>query len=306
MKRLLFLSVLMMLGAWLVFSGGCSKDKTSTGSTAKTVGDTLDPVFVAVDSGFEDFGDLTPVLLYVTMGYVDSIFSDPGHPSPRKQPRFTKGLNATADSLVYTYHSLSKYWYFYFGHTDTIYTVMVEDSIQFLHGATPAQWPDSALLTGIKAGGSFDFSTPNGSISINQTMHVTGAAGAIPAMGDVVINGSGQVSADGSFFDTSSTCDVTFNMNQTITDLHLNLTDVMMGGCPTAGVVRHAGALGISCTGDTSFTFNDSWTITEAFSGDTITTTFENSTTTWTVTDVCNPIVVKVWDRIKGIVQRQD
>ncbi len=56
MKRLFFLSVLMMLGVSLAFIWGCDDDE-ATNSTEKASGDTLDPVFVAVGAGIGYIGD---------------------------------------------------------------------------------------------------------------------------------------------------------------------------------------------------------------------------------------------------------
>jgi hypothetical protein len=311
MKRLLLLSTLLTLGLSLAFVTGCDEDKDGTGPTEKAVGDTLDPVFGAIEGGFEGIDEMTPMLLAVSLEFMDSVFNDPGHPAPGKWSIGVQALGVAADSFLHTYHSNSQYWYFYYGIVDTsfngdtvvdIFTLTLEDSIQFLHGAGPAQWPDSAELTGIKIGGSFEVSSMNeGSVSLHQNFTITGD---IAGLGDVVINGNGQLSLDFDFYDPS--CSFDFNMNQTISNLQLNITELEEEGCPTAGTIRHVGAVSVECTGDTSFTFSDTWSITQTFSGDYITTVFENSTTVWTVTHTCGGGSTAPWSRFKGICRNLD
>jgi len=311
MKRLLFLGLLMMLGVALAFISGCDEDE-ATNPPEKAVGDTLNPIFVAVEEGFEGINEMTPMLLAVSLEFMDSVLNDPGHPASGKWSIGIQGLSVAADSFLHTYHSNSQYWYFYYGIVDTsfngdtvvdIFTLTLEDSIQFLHGAGPVQWPDSAELTGIKAGGSFEISSMNeGSVSLHQNFTITGD---IAGLGDVVINGNGQLSID--LESNEPYCSFDFDMNQTISNLQLNITELEEEeGCPTAGTIRHVGAVSVECTGDTSFTFSDTWSITQTFSGDIITTVFENSTTVWTVTDTCGGGSAAPWSRFTGISRNLD
>jgi|GEM_PF-6630411 len=307
MKRLLFLSLLMTLGVALAFLSGCDKDE-ATNPPEKAVGDTLDPVFGAIEYGFEGINEMTPMLLAVSLEFMDSVFNDPGHPAPGKWSIGIQGLSVAADSFLYTYHSNTQYWYFYFA-WDTIenegmdtVSLTIEDSIQFLHGASPVQWPNPAELTGIKIGGSFEVSSMNeGSVSLHQNFTITGD---IAGLGDVVITGNGQLSID--LDSNEPPCNFDFDMNQTISNLQLNITELEEEGCPTAGTIRHVGAVSVECTGDTSFTFSDTWSITQTFSGDLITTVFENSTTVWTVTDTCGGGSAAPWNRFKGICRNLD
>ena len=304
MKRLLFLGLLMMLGVALTFLSGCDEDKDGTGPTEKAIGDTQDPVFGAIEEGFEGIDEMTSMLLDVSLKFMDSVLNDPGHLASGKWSFGIQGLGVAADSFLYTYHSNTQYWYFYFA-WDTIenegmdtVSLTIEDSIQFLHGASPVQWPNSAELTGIKVGGSFEISSMNeGSVSLHQNFTITGD---IAGLGDVVITGNGQLSIDLDSYE--SPCSFDFDMNQTISNLQLNITEPgEEEGCPTAGTIRHVGAVSVECTGDTTFTFSDTWSITQTFSGDIITTVFENSTTVWTVTYTCNGGTAAPWSRFKGV-----
>lgn len=290
MKRLLFLGVPLMLGVLLALVSGCDSDKDSTGPTNKATGDPEDPIFQTADSVFEGCNEITEGILFSVVEYTDMVFSfDTSQSSPKQGFYPGTCLGVTADSFLYVYHANSQYWYFYFGYWDTTtsetLSITMEDSMQFLHGSTPVQWPDSALLTGVKAGQSINISSVGeGSASANQNVTITGD---IPGMGDIVLTGYGQVNVDVSCDDPQGSCDASLDMTHTISNLQLNLTDVMQDGCPTAGTIRHSGSISIECTGDTSLTFSDSWIVTQTYSSDIITTVFENSTTKWTVTGTC-------------------
>jgi hypothetical protein len=316
MKRLLFLSVLMMFGASLAFISGCDDDE-ATNSTEKAVGDTLDPVFLAVELGFSGVNEITGMLLEASLEFMDSVFNDPGHPAPGKWSYGILGLGVEADSFLFTYHSNTQYWYRYI-HLDTItlddsiiYTH--EDSLQFLHDSNPVQWPVSAELTGINIGGSVEYSSLNeGTFSLHQNLAMTGMPGEIAGLGDVVINGNGVLSGNGEMsldFDSyQPSCSYDVSMTQTIANLQMNLTDVFEeDGCPTSGTISNTGSINIECTSDTTFSFSDSWTITQTFSGDIMTVVFENSTTRWTVNYTCGGEGSEApWSRFRGICRNLD
>ncbi len=307
MKRLLLLATLLTLGLSLAFVTGCDEDKGT--NEEKAVGDTLDPVFGAIEEGFAGVDDMTPFMLSQSLEFAFFLLYDTSESVACKGSFDTKALRVASDSVFYTYHSSSQYWYFYGSHVDTsvsgdtVEDLTVEDSIQFLHGVNPVQWPDSNQLTGIKAGGSVSaYSAPADTLLFNQNFTIIGD---IPGMGDVVINGNGQVTAAGDFdTDSLSSCHGSLTMTQTISNVELNLTTLEEDDCPTAGTVVNTGTVSIECTGDTTFSFSDSWTITQTFSGDIITIVFENSTTIWTVTYTCGGgTTAAPWNRFTGIVR---
>lgn len=311
MKRLLLLSVLMMLGASLAFISGCDDDE-ATNPTEKAVGDTLDPVFVAIEDGFEGVDEAIGDLLGLSMEFAFFVLYDTSETVAGKGSFDAKALGVASDSVYYTYHSNSQYWYFYGSFVDTsvsgdtVEDLAMEDSIQFLHGDDPVQWPDSTQLTGIKMGGSVSaHSAPADTLSASQNFTIFGN---IPGFGDVVINGNGKVTAAGDFdSDSLGSCHGSLTLTQTISNVELNLTDIEEDGCPAAGVIRYAGTANLECVGDDSLEFSDSWTITQTFSGDIITIVFENSTTKWTVTDSCGGgTTAAPWNRFTGIARSQD
>jgi len=237
---------------------------------------------------------MTPFMLSQSLGFAFFILYDTSESVAGKYPFSIEGLESASDSVFYTYHSNSQYWYFYASSVDTsvsgdtVEDITIEDSIQFLHGSSPVQWPDSAELTGINAGGSVSIhSAPADTLSFNQNFTIIGN---ISGMGDVVINGNGQVIGAGDFdTDSLGSCHGSLTLTQTISNVEINLTDMdEEDNCPAAGVIHLAGTAGIECIcGDTTLSFNDSWTITQTFSGDYITTVYENSTTRWTVVYNC-------------------
>ena len=159
MKRLLFLVMIMIIGIGLLFLSGCDDDEETTGPSQKAIGDPQDPMFLAIEEGFSGIGEMTPELLFVAFDFMDTIFSGQGQPAPMKGVTRSTIMGTAADSVMYTYHSNTNYWYLYVsweelinGDVDTI-SYLLEDSLQFLHGVTPVQWPDSALMTGFKTGG---------------------------------------------------------------------------------------------------------------------------------------------------------
>ncbi|MEW5993724.1 MAG: hypothetical protein AB1744_04925 [Candidatus Zixiibacteriota bacterium] len=308
MRRLYVLAVLVLVGSMLAFVAGCDDDGETTGPAKKETGDPNDPIFVQVDSGFSEFSELTPMMLMMSLTFIDSVFSS--QPAPGKPLEDPVSAGIASDSFLKTYHSNSQYWYFYLGHWDTIpsgdttFSMVLEDSIQFLHDTMPVQWPDLASLTGVNVGASFSInvadSATDAQISAGQVASITGD---IPRLGDVVITGSGQMSAGATYSDMSDTCSIAFNMSQTISDVYLNLTTIMNDGCPDSGALIHSGQLSIGCTGDTVFSFSDNWTISQTFYGDSTRIVYENSTTRWEYTDTCGPGPAAVWSRVESVLK---
>jgi hypothetical protein len=307
MKRLLFLSVFMMLGASLAFISGCDDDE-ATNSTEKAVGNTLDPVYIAVGEGLGFIGDITFWNIGQLLETTFFILYDTSAPAASKGYFEIEGLESASDSIIRTYHSSSQYWYFYVSLIDTAGdSITAEDSIQFLHGAVPVQWPIPAELTGIKAGASFSiYSLQADTFLFNQNFTILGD---LPDTGDVVINGNGQVSVARNLeSDSLGFCHGSFTMTQTITNVEINLANVdEEDACPTAGTVRYSGVAELECIGDASFSFSDSWTVTQTFSGDVMTVIAENSTTKWTATYPCGGgTTAAPWNRYARIVKNLD
>lgn len=74
-------------------------------------------------------------------------------------------------------------------------------------------------------------------------------------------------------------------------------------GCPSSGTLRHTGAINMSCTGDTTLTHNDHWSIIQTFDGTMIHVVVENSTTRWEYNEICGGAVVSE-NRMPAITDR--
>jgi len=223
------------------------------------------------------------------MLFMDTIFNDPGSRAPGIRFRSPQAASTEVDSVVLAYHATSNYWYRYLSsmeanETDT-FNVLLEDSLQFLHGIIPVQWPDTALLTGVKHGGLLTLNN-NLSDTVTATQLVS-IDGELHTQGDIVMDG--VQTFDLYLTDDEESCMFDLGLTCTATDLELNITHTDAGGCPTSGVLVHTGTIGIECSGDSgTFSHNDSWACTQTFTGnDTHTVVIENSTTRWTYSGVC-------------------
>jgi hypothetical protein len=300
MKHLRLMGLLLGFGVVLAFLPGCDRDddKVITGPTQKAVGDTLDPVFAAIDAGVEFIGGVSFWNIGQLLEATHLILYEWPESTAVKGPSGIERLQSAADTVFYVfYDSTSQYWHFYISFVDTTYSgdmvediseVTAEDSIQFLHGAIPVQWPDSAELTGIIAGGSLSWYSllQADTVLLNQDFT---AHGDIPAAGVVVLAGTSQITTAGDFVsDSLGSCHGSFTMVQTISNVEINLTDaVEEDGCPTAGTIHYDGTAEMECDDPISFSSSDSWSITQTVSGNIITTVLENSTTVWTVSHTC-------------------
>lgn len=293
MKRLFFLTVLLVLTFGVTTFMGCSDDEKST-NPALQEGDTLDPTFVAFKEGFDGVDEFTGMMLSVMFNMADTVMNDPSNPN-NKPAVVPASLDVQADSLLITYHALSQYWYFYMLQTSGLDTLEIVDSIQFLHGATPVQWPDSALLSGMKSGLSLYWQMSGAVVTASQAVDL---AGDFPNLGVITANGSQQLNI--SFIDDnvevnsdSMFCHFDFTFATEFNDVVFVLSQ-FDSGCPSTGTIVSTGSAGINCMSETdSVRYSGSWSVTQTFNGDTITWVFENETTRWTQTEPCGPSILK-------------
>lgn len=299
MKRLLFLGACSVLTVGLVMLLGCS---SSTEPTNKVVGDTTNPAFQAA-AGVLDLADISDKeMIYSGFSTLDRIVT--GTPGSPKHGDYLPNAAVVVDSPVY--HGGSSYWYYSTGLTDTTYklgtdtiieivTLLFEDSLQFLHGLTPVQYPDSALLSSVKAGAKWSVCTALSSDTVLAAHRwtVSGTPGSIAGRGQVQINGfgtfHGRVQNVPTGNDSLGTCGATLDLLSAWSGITLNIASVMdSGACPTAGMTMHHGNLAVACIGGiNSLNFNGNWVRTATFSGNMVTIVYESPTTRWTVTDTC-------------------
>ena len=297
MKRILFLMLCSLILTGLVFIAGCGDDDNGTGSTTKETGDLNDPNFQMVVDLTEEVDGVTGYMFDFIGQMLDTIFNHPDNPSKVSLEGKTKNhLLAASDSVLVTYHSNTGYWYAYAASIDTnmydtvveIFTMIVEDSTQFKHGSTVVQWPDSMLLTEVTNGISISVSNDwyQSSITAHQLINVTGDS--LFTNGLATINGTQTVNmnlVDITNTMTGDSCTFGVSLGTTLNDIVMNV--VYEEDCPSSGNLLHNGTINIACTGDTTFTFNNIWTISQTFENQYTYVVFENATTRWTYTDTC-------------------
>ena len=305
MRKLILMAVVLGLMFTLVI--GCSEDEETPVAPTITEGDLTDFDFLAAQEVFYGAEGLSDELWGWMDMFVDTIFTDSAAISGGK-------ITGTTDEFIFTYHSTSQYWYWYVSHEDTTYnqgqeiqeivTFVIEDSLQFLHGVNAVQWPDSNLLTGVNNGVLLTVNTQTGlgNMTAQQNLSVVGD---LVYRGDIVINGTQGFEFGVS--DQADNCSVSMDVNSDLDDIALNIAATEDDEeCPTSGVFSHIGTIGIECTGDTTVSYSDTWTMTQTFMGDSSVVVFENSTTRWAFTDYCGdpPVTKRVADLLAAIRSR--
>ncbi len=312
MKRLLFLGAISVITVGVALFWGCSK---STDPSDKIAGDTTDPMYQTAAGVFEGAYVYDQLMLTSMFGMSSTVDSAPAVNMQGKMP--FAGIAAVAPILP-VYHETSQYWFI--GVDTSLVTdldttaLFMADSLQFLHGTTPVQYPDSALLTSIKFGARLSIagSAVPDTIIVTHRATVTGAAGAIASRGIVQIGGLGTFYGHGENLpgpnDSLPTCAATFNFVNSWNGVTVNIAAIMDSGvCPTAGTMAHVGTLNVNCeNGQNSLQFSGLWTMITTFSGTVATVVYESPTTRWTVTDTCGqpiaaPPFVKIPEFLGGI-----
>jgi len=297
MKKLLLILLAAALAVGLILIVGCSDDdEETTQPVVKQTGDPNAEEFEATGEAFGFVEMLNQEMFYFMFETIDTVMNSGFIAAPKGG--FTEfATGAASDTVILTYHSGSKYWYLYAQAVDSetvnqeivTLTMTVIDSVQFLHSGTPVQWPDSALLTGVKNGVSLsiDLSDSTAMVDAHQLITVTGD---LPGFGDVEVDGNSSFDVFVSMDDVSQSCTFDINLTASLTDIMMNLTNMDAGGCPSSGRASYGGMINLACVGDTTFTFNDNWTVVQTFDGTTIHYVVENSTHRWEFDDPCGVV----------------
>ncbi|MEA1981602.1 MAG: hypothetical protein U9N54_11615 [candidate division Zixibacteria bacterium] len=272
---------------------GCGEDDIA--SSQKADGELTDTEFLMAKNSVEGFTQYTSQMFGSMTWMVDTVVN--ASPNGVMIKNFTEPFTpyATSDSLIFSFHTSSQYWYYYacFEEStliiDSVWEVeqmIVIDSVQFLHGSTPVQWPDSTLLTGINSGARVEITTTENNSSI-VAYHLFTIEGDFFNMGTGTLNGSNGLEITGA--DSESGCVITIDFDGTATDLVVNLDDLGSGeSCPSSGTIIHTGSMSFVCTGETNFNFSDSWNINQTYDNGSVHVVFENSTTRWEFDESCS------------------
>jgi hypothetical protein len=292
MKRTFLTIVVLSVVAGLVYIAGCSNDnKSTTSSTTKPMGDTLDPVFIGANQALEGAKDSLPAALGAMVGGLWGVVDSMG------ALKSEKPLGAMQPDSVW-FNSDNNYWYALEETSDIYYRYQI-DSLQFMHGNTAVQWPDTNLLTRINGGvyavvtGGILDKALVGDTVFKYTFQgsMSGEAGSIAHYGDVAISGSGNIYID--FLPAKDASDLScgyeIDDNYQINHVQLNLITVFeLDGCPVSGNVTHNAGLTLACTGDTTFANTDNWYLQESFANDSTYYILENSVHRWETSEACS------------------
>ncbi len=299
MKRLLVFLAMAALVSCFALVIGCSDDDETTNPVVKQTGDLNDPEFEAAGQAFEIADMMTGELLGIMFITIDSILASPDYPMLNKYSVADQDAGLAADSFLLTYHTDTKFWYAEMWMIDTTYnsgdtmisSLSLIDSLQFLDGAVPVQWPDSGVVDGVKQGVAFVVSSiPGGnSVEAHQFTHIVGD---LAGTGDVVINGNSSIAAQFSTGAVEPYCEFGMNLTSVFSNVNVNI-DNMGSECPSSGSAHYTGQLDIACYGDTTITSNDHWSITQTFTEGNIHYVIENTTTRWEFDDLCGTSMAK-------------
>jgi hypothetical protein len=292
MKKLLVLILALSLGIGTIFVVGCSDDdddNTGTGPGTLPTGDPTDPVFVTAMDPFMDASDMIPWGLEpLIMGMMHLVDSMSMAKSDINQP----------DTLWY--NEDNQYWYGEATGFDGDFGMNYHsyDSMQFMHGAVAAKWPDTATLTQINGGGFrlYTIITADKEMAGDTGVYysfvgnVTGAPGALGNFGDITANGSGHIYFLNQYYyaDPLITCFAEIYDDFLATDVLINIYNMMfMGVCPDGGKIEHDAWIGASCSGDTTISNIGYWSVTETYATDTVHYVVENSEYRWQFSEEC-------------------
>lgn len=302
MKQFLLLSLAAVCLTVVGVIAGCGDDESSNPQLA--VGDTTNADFQLVREAVDeaDFGGMTEYMLMFAVALMDSVMDEGGAPlvSGREMPTL-----ALQDSLLMTYHAGTRYWYLYASQAEGTDTMVVTDSVQFLHATGPVQWPDTTLLTGINTGVRVRLASGTEVlIDVGQRLSL---------MGDIIHGGDATINGIQSYHFTmnsateTDTCEVAYNGTASFAGIELNLQEVFGGGaCPTSGQAVYVIDLFLDCTsGDSSIVIDGTWRVVQTFAGTTVTVAYEDGTTRWTVTDDCGSAPAKAGNRFEELLGRQ-
>ena len=299
MKKFLTILLAMTLIAGLIFIVSCSDDEEEvTGSTPLPAGDLNDPLFNAAWEPIDAASSQVPMGLEVMMNFLMGVLDSAASLGKGFD---LKGLDIAQPDTVW-YDEATKYWHGEGEYFEAPWAGYERDSVQFMHGGTAVQWPDTLLLTKIN-GGSYMIETYTVDIKgaaspeITDTVYefsfngyLSGAAGAIPSFGDVNAAGSGSIRIHDQPNKNSELvyCEFEIKDNFTATGIAFNIMALMMGSCPDAGNITHNSNIYLDCTGDTTFTYTGDWYMSETFATDSVHYIVENGVYRWDFWDECH------------------
>ncbi len=298
MKRLLVLSMLCLA----LFFGCEENNQDNTLNPGGGIGDT-DTSLVSEFFTGEDIFDNPFKTLDVSMALLDSIPSTPAKAS--SDFRSLEGDDDVIITRILSY-SYSEGWHIFsfeansvssLGY-DTVYISGI-DSVKFLLSSQPLQYPNSTedfdeIVQHAHAFWNSSWGSDYG--SVHHLFEVNKEIVSLDTF--ITINGIVNDTVAATEEDSTSNCSIGANLNQTITNLKLNVSDQAQNDCPISGSIISSTNLDIYCLSlDTANSFtidmNMSIEITAVVNDDaSITVTYTGNNVTWSsTTEPCGGVV---------------
>lgn len=201
------------------------------------------------------------------MQMIDSVMNDSAYGSVSSYPFSRTSMSPSADTFMIEWHPSSQYWYFHAAEEDSLFAVSLTDSIQFLHGETVVQWPDSMLLSGVYFVSSVSMQMFD--ILGVEMVQAGSVMGDLIGGGDLTINAEQEIAMNIAAEDSLGGCDAEFDLAGSISNLQVVVdTAGFPLGCPSSGVLSSTGDVVLECWGEQGNLYvNESWSVTQTFTG---------------------------------------
>lgn len=286
MKRLIGLVLMTILAMGLVWLPGC--DKESTSPKLKT-GDTTDAGFLVMK---ELLGDgvmgQDRGMINIALELTNQI---PGAPTPLPAP-FKNSV--PGDSILVNSYTYLQFWHIFacsvFASDGSDYFIFTGiDSLRFANADGFVRYPDSTVnamntryhfLVAAELGASTAMMTDHGSWDITGEWD-----------NFMRINGHSADTVDFHLVKNDTAyCNIGMTVGQTINNLYLDSVAMDDKGCPPSGSIAMIASLTMECVNvpnADSLNVEGRWTAAFNFHDPSMTVSFSDGTTLWTVTDEC-------------------
>lgn len=291
MRKLILLSILLVLGTGIALISGCNSS-----GTQQVMGDPNDPNFLFVEAivGDQALGNVERIL-DISFLFVDSIPGSSFSPKNGTARQALAGDFFEVDSFNYSYTNGWHEFAFWMKVLDSagVDTVVVTgiDSLRALDNGTPLQVPDSTVdELNVRCHYTFDLNSGVFSGSADYGLDMTGIS--TDPLNPVTINASGTETLVGTAADSEVTCDFDLSNTLAANDVVAQLDG--SSDCPTSGSINLTANIDISCTGQIGSSIDTvaiqgEWNIGAIFNNGTVTLSYTDGTSIWEATEPCGP-----------------
>jgi len=305
MSRKMNAAILLFAMSVILSVVGCGDDNNSTGSNL-VVGDTSSARFQAADSflGEASLGDAMSVSSDLSAGLLNSQFPGwNGTSSPKTLPRNSSVMGDTTIVSIDSYTFLNGWHIFSFSAAvmvgvDTFAIVNGSDSVQVLAGGTAQQIPDSTSNE-IRIRNHFDWTLAGDTAGFRGDHSLDVLEDSLASVPIIKINATIDQSVFEDFTvnpltDSAAVCFLRVDFSGNINNMTFAL-DTMgdAENCPMRGSMKLTANMALNCAAiitPDSLDVNGTWTVNSTvLTNGEIRTQFSDGTTSWTVTEPCDP-----------------